>query len=429
MTALIKSLILPAVASAISPEQVREQAHRLGVVKRQGKVDAYALVLVVVLELMVRGATTIAQLGHVYNQVTGQRLARSSFWSRFTPELASLLKWQLNEVVDDSRAPRGRPPGVLSGFRDVLAVDATVMKVPDSLRPVWKGTRRNSAKAALKVHAWIRVLSGELVKWRVTPETTPDSKALRVDTALRGVLVLFDMGYSSPTLWRRIDQAGGYFLTRIPAGWNPKVLTDNRRHPGRARELSGKKLRQALSGLKRKVVDIQAEFSCRVRGYAGGPAHKVKESYRVIAVRNPKTGELGLYATNAPEQILKAEDVWTIYRLRWEVETFFKTLKSGSAANEFPSAKKHVVEALVYAGLLRATIAMRARAHQPRVLVRRINPGQWMRWWDRHLGAALESLLGCEENMSLEALLLMLSDPNHHRRPTRYAFSTDELVA
>jgi hypothetical protein len=41
-------------------------------------------------------------------------------------------------------------------FEDVLAVDSTVVKVHDDLRSVWKGTRRSSAKAALKVHAWVR---------------------------------------------------------------------------------------------------------------------------------------------------------------------------------------------------------------------------------------------------------------------------------
>jgi len=43
-------------------------------------------------------------------------------------------------------------------------VNSTVVKVHDDLRLVWRGTRRDSAKAALKVHAWVRALTGELVK-------------------------------------------------------------------------------------------------------------------------------------------------------------------------------------------------------------------------------------------------------------------------
>lgn len=216
-------LCSPAVAllnSFAPPEVVRQQAAALGVKQRQGKIDTYTLLMVVVLGLVTRGSVSIAQLGQLYSEVAGQRLARSSFWARLNPRFAKLVGWLLDEVVASSRAPSVRPPGVLSGFQDVLAVDSSVVKVNDSLRGIWKGTRRNSAQAALKVHAWVRAFTGELVKYKLTPEAYGDSRAFGVDHALRGVLVLFDRGYASPSLWRRIDSVGGYFLTRIPKGWN-----------------------------------------------------------------------------------------------------------------------------------------------------------------------------------------------------------------
>ena len=248
---------------------VRQKARELGVVKRQGKVDAHALLVVVVLGLVVRGPTAIAQLGQIYGAACHTVLARSAFWSRFTADFARLVKWVLDTVVSESRAEARPPPGLLSGFRDVIAADASVVKVHDDLRSVWKGTRRNSARAALKVHAWVRVFTGELVKFRITREAFADSKAFGVDHALRGVLMLFDRGYASPSLWRRVDRVGGYFLTRIPAGWNPVIVSENRRHRGRARKLTGSKLKVALAGLQRQVVDVNASFRCRVRAYGG----------------------------------------------------------------------------------------------------------------------------------------------------------------
>lgn len=427
VTPAVRSLVLPTLANLFSPAEVREQAWRLGVIRRQGKVDAYELLVVVVLSLVLRGPTAIAQLGHLFTQASGVSIARSSFWSRFNRPFSELVKWALDRLVAESRGEPLRPPGVLSGFRDVLAADATVMKVHDSLRPVWKGTRRNSAKAAVKVHAWVRVLNGELVKYRVTREAHADSKAFGIDSQLRGVLMLFDMGYASPSLWRRIDSVGGFFLTRIPAGWNPVVISENRRHRGRARTLSGLKLRDALRGLRRKVVDVQAEFNCRVRGYAGLATRKEVTPFRVIALMHPTTGEYSLYATNAPERLLPAHRARDIYRLRWEVETFFKTVKSGSAANEFPSRNRYTVEALLYAGLLRAALAMRAKARQTWVFIHRVNHGQWIRWWNRQLEEATSHLLGREPDVSVEAILALLADPNGGRIPTRFAFSRAEL--
>ncbi|NCG20169.1 MAG: hypothetical protein GWP91_14265 [Rhodobacterales bacterium] len=135
------------------PQEARRLTRVLGVVRRQGKVDAYALRMVTVLGLVVRGPTAISQLGQLLRETTSVGLARSSFWSRLTPEFTRLMAWWLNRFVEESRREHRRPPGALSFFRDVIAADASVMKVHDDLRGVWKGTRRNTAMAALKVHA------------------------------------------------------------------------------------------------------------------------------------------------------------------------------------------------------------------------------------------------------------------------------------
>lgn len=425
MTPDLRSSAVDLLARIARPEQVRGQARLLGVIRRQGRIDIYALLMVVVLGVTLRGPSSIAQLGHIYAEVTGRRLARSSVWARFTAPFAQLVSWLLDALVVEARAPQGRPPGVLSCFTDVLAADSSVVKVHDSLRPTWKGTRRNSARAALKVHAWVRVFSGELVKYRITQEAFGDSRAFGVDRGLRGALMLFDRGYASPSLWRRIDSVGGYFLTRIPKGWNLVVVSENRRHRGRARKLHGHNLKDVISRLQRTVVDVNVSFRCRVRGYAGGPAKLVDKEFRVVAIRRPN-GEYAVYATNAPGHMLPAEETWKVYRLRWEVETFFKTAKSGCALADLSSGDRHRVEALVYAALIRATLAMKAKASLVRLApVRhrvRLNPQQWMRWWNRHLHQLLHRLIVPEVPLDLVELFRMLADPNRGRIPSRVAF-------
>lgn len=422
----VRSSAVHLLTTIAPPEVVRERARELGVTQRQGKVDAYALLMVVVLGLVVRGPTSIAQLGHVFAGVTGHRLARSAFWARLSEPFAELVKWLLDETVGRSRSAPLRPPGALSAFTDVLAADSSVLKVHDSLRSVWKGTRRNSAKAALKVHAWVRVFTGELVKYRITAEAFGDSRAFGIDHDLRGTLMLFDRGYASPSLWRRIDSVGGYFLTRIPKGWNQVIVSENRRHRGRARSLVGMNLMDALNGLKRDVIDVNASFRCRVRRYGRKKARFVQHEFRIIALRRPD-GTYALYVTNAPPDMLPAKEVWNIYRLRWEVETFFKTLKSWSALGDQPARTPHRVETLVYAALMRATLAMKAKARFIRLIPARtgarINPHQWMRWWNRQLHWLLDDLFPATDTLDADDLFAMLCDPNRGRVPSRNAFA------
>lgn len=413
-------------ASLDRPEVIRQQARALGVVRRQSKVDAYALLVVVVLGIAVRGPTAIAQLGHVLADVTGVRLARSSFWDRFTPSFTALVQWLLDKLVAQARHDAPRPPGVLARFRDVIAVDATVVKLHDALATTWRGTRRNSARAALKVHVWVRAFTGELLKYRVTADAHGDGRAFGIDHALRGCLVIVDKGYSSPSLWRRIDSVGGYFLTRLPLDRNPIVVGENRRHRGRSRKATGRPLREVLAGLQRSLLDVDCAFRCHIRRYARTKGRFVLEHFRVIAVRDRKTGAYEVFATNAPPDMLAAEHVVATYRLRWEVETFFKTSKSGVGLDELPSQQPEIVLALVYASLLRATASMQSLARfrrvvaDPRGLL--VNPGQWTKWWTRQLHRVADELIDAVAVLGAGDLARMLADPHVRRVTNRESF-------
>lgn len=253
----LHSIALDTLYAMLSDESsIRERARRLGVVRRQSKVDSYALLACVVLGVAVRGPSGIAAIGRCLSEVLGHRLARSSVWGRFTPAFRDLVKDVLDREVLKARQRTLRPGGVLKGFKDVLAVDATVVKVRDDLEHRFPATRRNSMKAALKVHTWIRALTGEVVKYKITADAHGDGRAFGVDQELRGVLVLFDRGYSSQSLWYRIDRISGYFLTPLPADRDPEITTSLRRHRGAARKVAGHKLKRVIEGLKRGILDV-----------------------------------------------------------------------------------------------------------------------------------------------------------------------------
>ena len=412
----------------VKPEVVRQEASRLGVVDRQGKVDSFSLAMVVAFGIFAKQDASIAQLGRLYGESTGDRVARSSFWDRLTPAFADLMNGVLRRLLAHAESKPRQPKGSLRAFRDVLAADATVLKVHDDLAQEFKGTRKNSAKAAIKVHAISRVATGELLRADVTAEAVSDSKAFRATPTLRGSLILFDRGYASPTLWRKISKQGAFFLTRIPKGWNLIVSKDNGRHRGRARDLMGKNLRAELATLQRKVVDVDVIFRCRVRGYGGRRSRKVDEVFRVVAVRKPD-GEYNLYVTNAPPTKLAASVVAKTYRLRWEVETLFKAAKTGLHLPPPRTSRKGATLALIYAGLIRVALAMlvrRATLRESPLQSGTINLLQWARWWKRHHTALLKRLVPWEA-LSDDDVLAMLRDPNIKRGSLRASFSAGEL--
>ncbi len=404
--------------------EINEIASELGAIRRLRKVNAYTLVLTVVLTVATRGKVSIAGLRRSLHLRAGILMARSAFFDRLTAEFEFLMKWVLDSVVNRARQRRVELPERLAGFRDILALDATVVKVDDRLRGLWRGCRGNSSKAALKVHTVVRALTGELLRYRITKEAHADAKGIGTGPWMRGSLLLFDRGYPSPSLWGRIHRQGGFFLTRLPTGYDPALVGNNRRHRGRARKIENRTLLQFVDGLQRRYLDVMADFRVYIRKYDSEHGHNERQVFRVVGVRNDKTGKLHLYATNAPVDMLPAEMVRDLYRLRWEVELFYKAAKSGSGLNELTSSQPHIVRTLVYATLIRTTLAMKAKMRASQAVKNRlwINHVQWMRVWNELLLQCLDRMLRPDRprlDMGWFELAVLAQDPNKKRVPTR----------
>jgi hypothetical protein len=408
--------------SLINPEDVRTWARRLGFLKRKRKIDAVAFLSSVVLGLCGREGQSIASMRRDMALRSGTTVVRSSFFTRLSEPFERLVSWALDRLQQTaiSSAPTFR--GVLEGFHDVIAVDATVIKVQDNLARLWKGTR-HSRKAAVKVHTWIRATTGELLKHRITAETYPEARAFGMTRALKGMLFLFDMGFPSAGLWFRIHRLGGFFLTRLPRSHRPTIVSVNRTHRGRARKLVGAKLQDVVPGLKRGALDVDCAFNVHIRGYGGRKGRMTRQVFRVIGIYNPVAKAHHLYVTNLPLSRLDAVDAEPLYRLRWEVETFYKVNKSGLGLNEITSGKPHIVRTMLMAALLRGSICMQAKRHAERYLPSRrwINPLMWTRVWTAYLDRALDSwMLGARRAaVTWRRLALLAMDPERSRPPTR----------
>jgi hypothetical protein len=414
--------------SRVPVGEIRSNARRLGVVKRQRTVEPAALLFAVVLLVCDRGSRTLAAMHKRLALRFGIVVARSTFWDRLTPQFEALVDWLLERLRTLSAATRPTYRGMLRGFVDVVAVDSTVIKVHDSLSNIWKGTRKSSAKAALKVHTFVRAVTGELLRYRITAEAHADCRAFAIGHWARGMLFLFDRGYSSASLWWRVHRVGGFFVTRLPGMYSPEVGRVNRRHRGRARGLTGRPLRQALEGLKRAVVDVTCDFKVHVRPYGKQRGRRFEHPFRVLGVWDAKRKAYALYVTNVSPDRMSPTEVAEVYRLRWEVETFYKTGKSGLGLNELTSKKPHIVRTMVKAALVRASIAMQAKCEAEKNLPAHhwINPGQWVRIWRTAADMVLAALvtgarLAASSWMDWRSLAELARDPNIKRPPTRWS--------
>jgi IS4 transposase len=317
-------------------------------------VHIHTLVWTLVLGFQEGARRSIATLHWAYQKATGHHLSRSSFYERFTPKLATLLRNLAQEAITSLRPASGVPPPLLASFRELLALDATVVRLHALLAKAYAACRTNHTQAAAKLHVVMNVLDGSPSRVKLTPERVHDQTPWRrLGLWVQGCLLLFDLGYFCYHLFDRIDRNGGFFLTRLKANANPMIVALHRQWRGQSIEVVGKRLKEVLPSLRRQVLDVEVEVQFQRRAYLGYQS-RARRTFRLIALRHQETGEYHVYLTNLPADQLPAEDVQAVYALRWQVELLFKALKTHGRLEQLPSSNQAIVEAWVWASVLAA---------------------------------------------------------------------------
>jgi IS4 transposase len=353
MASTKRTPITTSIATVLPREEIETQARVLGVVTRQRKVQVYALVVALTLAYQSGTKRTIASLRQAYERLTGTILTRNAFYKRFTQDLARLLQRLVMRVLETQETRgRGIAGGVLDRFRDLVLVDSTVLRLKDRLSGAFKACRTNHTQAAAKLHMVYCVGQARISQVKLTAERVNDQTPWRkIGDWVRGSLVAFDLGYYSYQLFDRIEQHGGWFVTRLKRNANARIVGVNRACRGASRPVLGTRLQDVLPGLQRGILDVMVEVSFLRRTYRGKRRRDAR-TFRMVAVRNPETQAYHTYLTNVPADVLTAEEVAQTYGLRWQVELLFKALKHHGHIDHLPSEKRAVVECLIWASVL-----------------------------------------------------------------------------
>jgi IS4 transposase len=420
-----KSIEIQEVLTSLIPaRRLNRLARELGVVVRHRKVRALALFWTLVLGFGAGSERTLAGLRRHFEQASGVTLVPSAFYLRFTPALARFLKAVLVEVLERVSERSEALKGPLGAFRDVVSIDATVIRLHDLLAKAFPACRTNHTRAAAKLHAVMSVKGAGPRSVKLTSERVHEGPVLRAGKWVAGLLLLFDLGYYRYQLFDCIERCRGYFITRLKDRANPTITAVHRRWRGASLPLVGRRLQDVLGRLKREVLDVEVELTFRRRAY-NGKRSAARARFRLVGVRNPKGEGYHLYLTNVPPEKLSAEDIAATYAARWTIELVFRELKRHYRLDQMPSASKPVVEALLYAALLTLVVsrtllaALRQRLKQP---AHRLPEERWAALFAQFAQQMLwlllspRSLSGSLAKRLARVLAQEAVDPNRSRR-------------
>ncbi len=301
---------------------------------------------------------SIATARRAYFTLTGFMPEESSFYDRFSKGSAMLMKRLFeNALASSTREHREALASVLagSGLVDIEAIDGSQITLPASAADAFPST--NDEHGGVKLTATLSVLFQSISSITLTDARTHDRKALKSPRWLHGRLFLLDRGYADHRLWATIEDRMGFFLTPLKYSTMPEIEAVRcgvgKSHVG-----------ELLSGDLRywQQVDVDAQFKVRKRG---------RRTFRVVRVpvrKDGKTVDLW-FVTNLPPELFSPEQLAIVYRLRWEVEQLFRTLKMVGRLDHLQSANPQVIHTFIYATLLGMVLS-----HDLCALMRRCDP-------------------------------------------------------
>jgi len=371
--------IRDALDSLLPRKVVRDVARETGAVQRERKIDIVAFVWTLVLGFAVGTERTLAGLRRAFEKTTGVRVVPSAFYDRFSAGLVRLMKRLVAEVISNLVPPAYALGGTLAAFREVLVADSTVIRLHDLLARAFPACRTNHTLAAAKLHVVFNVTGAGMHSIRLTSERVHDGPVLRAGRWIRDRLMLFDLGYYRFQLFDCIRRQGGYFVSRLKERANPIITAVHRSWRGRSVPLVGERLQDVLSRLRRQALDVEVELEFQRHTY-GGHRTTARARFRLVGVLDPQTHRYHLYLTNIPAETLAPEEIAAVYSARWIIELLFREMKASYRLEDMPSAKREVVESLIYATILTlaASRALRAAlARRLRRLAHRLPTERW----------------------------------------------------
>ena len=214
----------------------------------------------------------------------------------------------------------------------VFALDASMIELCLSLSP-WARSRKG--KGGIKLHTSID-LAGDL------PNVFVVTDARRNDIPIaeqyfkynKGDTVLIDRGYWSTKWLNELNATGVFFVTR-------------QRRNNKFRVVESRETNRTRGYLCDQVVYQQA---CKRGNSNRRYKHKYRGKLRRITYRDPDTNKRLTFLTNRFD--LATSTICALYKARWKVELFFKTMKQHLRVKRFLGISSHAVKAQIYVAMI-----------------------------------------------------------------------------
>jgi len=192
-----------------------------------------------------------------------------------------------------------------------------------------------------------------------TPKKTAEIKTLKIGPWIKDRILLVDLGFYKTQMFARVEENGGYFVSRIKKNMDPIVVLIEEGVPKtKCKDFIGKPISECIKQLSGKDIDAVVKIAFKRREYKGKQKQD-EMNVRLVAVYNDEDEKYHIYITNIQKDILNARDIANLYGARWDIELLFKELKNKYALDVLETKNVQVIEALIWTAILTLIVSRR----------------------------------------------------------------------
>lgn len=322
-----------AVLQGLLTTVAEELGRRCQLIQRKREFTGSSLVATFVLGFLRHPKPRWDQLALVAREC-GADVSPQAVEQRVTPALRDTLKGVWLKAVECAVLAEARVQPLLQRFTHVLIGDSTTIPLSDALAGEFPGCggSHGAGRAAAKWQVIWDCLSGGLWKmsWEAGRQNDSTSSILD-ETPPAGSLSIFDLGYFSLARFGAWQSAGAHWISR---GISDLLVTVDGQthdlHEWLAAQPSGlidRWVEVGAARLRCRIVALRApeEVAARRRQKARDKAAK---KGRQPTARHLATCAWTVFLTSCPPELLTWQEVFVLYRIRWQIELLFKLWKS-----------------------------------------------------------------------------------------------------
>jgi hypothetical protein len=336
-----------------------------GFIKRRSRKLSACGFFLMMLNSLVLGIGSFNRLASVLGWIEPDSMSRQGLARRFTTRSTVMLTKVRDGLIEAQ--DRLSLNMVLGGpIKRVLVEDSTVFSMHPGNAVHFRATgNQRQAGAGGKVNLVYDLIGGRVVGLTHRQACEPDQGfSLEILRCVReGDLVLRDRGYFSLEAIEGIGKAGAFWITRLPSTVNVSA-PDGRSFETILRETPGDEIEMEV------LVGASLRLPCRLiaKRYDERTAEKNRREKRQVSMDHGKTpseasllqAQWNILLTNIPAEATKADELFTLYRWRWQIEIVFRGLKQSLKHREVFSRKtgRYRLEATVLAVTIFALLAL-----------------------------------------------------------------------